>query len=248
MAELSPMQKVDLNTMHVASPCSVSWDSMNGNDRSRLCGQCDRRVYNISGMTADAASKLLLNRTDRVCVRLHRRADGTVLTGDCPKGLAAYRKRVTTLAGAAFAAVLGLFSVASGQRVSLNDSQGVRSETSLESPMIEGTVRDQNGAVIADAIVAVKTANGKTLTRKTDHKGRFRLLELSLSVGRNRIAITANGFDTFRDEFSVGRREMIDYPVILAVGHVVGVVVIRPPSAIDPRSSSISTTVRIDRD
>lgn len=248
MAELSPTRKLDLNTVHVASPCAISWDSMHGDDRSRLCGQCDRKVYNISGMTPDGASDLIQNSAERVCVRLHRRTDGTVLVGDCPKGLAAYRKRVTTLAGAAFAAVLGLFSVASGQRFSLNDSQGVRSETSLESPMVEGTVRDPIGAVIADATVTVKTADGKTLTRKTDRKGRFRVVGLSLSVGRNRIAITANGFNAFRDEFSVRRREMIDYPVILDSGHVIGVIVIRTPSTIDPRSSGISTTIRNDRD
>ncbi|NOT48611.1 MAG: carboxypeptidase regulatory-like domain-containing protein [Acidobacteria bacterium] len=236
----------NINDIHVASPCPASWDSMHGDDRSRRCDRCELTVYNISGLTTFEASSLIENNNNRVCVRLRRRTDGTVITSDCPEGLSAYRKRIATLAGTVFAAVLGLFSVASGQRLSLNDSQGVRSETSVESPIIQGTVADATGAVIPDAKVTITTADGKAITRKTDARGRFQLVSPSLMKGRNRIAIAANGFNTFRDEFSIRRRELIDYPTILEVGSVVGVVEVRIPPAIDPRKSDISTTFRVN--
>lgn len=78
-----------LNAIRIASPCPASWDNMAGDDRSRHCNHCDRTVYDLSGYTAEAAVALLTAQSDTVCLRLHRRADGRVLTADCPVGRAA---------------------------------------------------------------------------------------------------------------------------------------------------------------
>jgi len=85
---------ISLSQLRIASPCTVSWDSMTGDDRSRFCGQCKLNVYNISVMTQSEAERLIAEKEGRVCVRMYQRADGTVLTRDCPIGLAAVRKRV----------------------------------------------------------------------------------------------------------------------------------------------------------
>jgi hypothetical protein len=99
-----------LNNLKIASPCPTSWDGMYGNDQVRFCGECKLNVYNLSGMTKEAAENLLRSTEGRLCVRYFRRADGTVLTQDCPIGWRAVKKRVTNLAAAACTLVLGFLS------------------------------------------------------------------------------------------------------------------------------------------
>ena len=77
---------IDIDTIHVASPCPASWDAMTGDDRVRHCAQCDLNVYNLSDMTRDEARALIESREGRLCVRFYRRDDGTMLTRDCPVG------------------------------------------------------------------------------------------------------------------------------------------------------------------
>lgn len=246
--KIARRQKFDIDSLNVASPCPVSWESMTGDDRSRMCGQCERRIYNISRMSSAEAYELITGSSDRVCVRLFRRADGKVMTSDCPKGLAACRKRIAAFAGAAFAALLGLFSVSSAQRPSFNDSQGTRSETSVTIPIVQGTVKDPTGVPIPSATVKITTSSGKVLTAATNQKGHFRLMSSLLDRGRNRISIEANYFHTYKDEFSIYPREMLDYSVTLSVGGFIGVVTVSPRPMIDPGKSSVTTTIRFDQD
>src|SRR5262245_11754447 len=77
-----------LDGISIASPCTADWNQMTGDARRRFCAQCKLHVHDLSGMTAAEATSLLSNAAGgRVCVRLFRRADGTVLTRDCPVGL-----------------------------------------------------------------------------------------------------------------------------------------------------------------
>ena len=78
-----------LDELQIASPCDQSWDEMKGDERARFCQSCSKNVYNLSGMTRAEAKTLLADTEGRVCVRFYRRADGTVLTSDCPVGFAA---------------------------------------------------------------------------------------------------------------------------------------------------------------
>jgi hypothetical protein len=94
-----------LDLVHVASPCQADWKSMAGDDHSRLCGLCDKQVYNIAAMTAEAALTLIREHEGSVCIRLYRRADGTVLTSDCPTQARATSRRVTQVAAAVLLAI-----------------------------------------------------------------------------------------------------------------------------------------------
>src|SRR6185369_3331890 len=105
-----------INKLRVASLCSVGWETMTGDERIRHCQSCQLNVYNISEMARADAENLITKREGRLCIRLYKRADGTVLTKDCPVGFRAYQKRVARFAGAALAAILGLFSVSFGQK------------------------------------------------------------------------------------------------------------------------------------
>ncbi len=88
-----------LRQIRIASPCPTSWDSMSGNDRVRFCSECKLHVYNLAAMTAGEIEQLIKRTEGRLCGWIHRRADGTVMTRDCPVGLQKARRRVLALMG-----------------------------------------------------------------------------------------------------------------------------------------------------
>jgi hypothetical protein len=99
-----------LDRVHVASPCDVPWADMTGDDRVRHCAQCDLDVFNLSDMTRDEAESFVRDRVggERTCVQFYRRTDGTVMTRDCPIGIAAFRKRLGRVAAGCAAVVAGI--------------------------------------------------------------------------------------------------------------------------------------------
>lgn len=99
-----------LENVRVASPCSQDWNQMLGDDRKRFCGECKLNVYNLSGMTRTEAESLLINSEGRLCVRFYRRADGSVLTQDCPVGWQAFKRRVSRTATAFASLMFGIVS------------------------------------------------------------------------------------------------------------------------------------------
>jgi hypothetical protein len=107
------MQKDDiLGTVRIASPCRASWEGMEGDERSRHCEACNKNVYNLSGMTRAEAEALVTRAEGRLCVRFYRRADGTMLTQDCPVGVWAMRKRMATTLACAATLFISLYSYA----------------------------------------------------------------------------------------------------------------------------------------
>jgi hypothetical protein len=99
-----------LSNIKIASPCSQDWNEMIGTDRKRFCGECKLNVYNLSGMSEQEAENLLMNSEGRLCVRFYRRADGSVLTKDCPVGWQAIKRRVSRVSTAAASLIFGAIS------------------------------------------------------------------------------------------------------------------------------------------
>lgn len=97
--------------LQIASPCNESWKDMTGDERSRLCAKCNTRVYSLTTLTTDEVRKLVSEIEGKVCLQFWTRHDGTVITRDCPDGLARIRRRL--IAGWAIAAALAL-AVAAG--------------------------------------------------------------------------------------------------------------------------------------
>jgi hypothetical protein len=102
--------KSPLDRVTVAAPCGVGWENMVGDERVRFCGQCSLNVYNLSGMTKSEAERLVAQAEGRLCIRYYRRADGTILTKDCPVGLRAIRRRAARVATACASAALSFFA------------------------------------------------------------------------------------------------------------------------------------------
>ena len=88
-----------LDQVRVASPCNASWDEMLGDERVRFCMSCEKNVYNLSAMARDEAERLLQERVGKdLCVRFYQRADGTIMTEDCPVGVKKKRRKKLALA------------------------------------------------------------------------------------------------------------------------------------------------------
>lgn len=101
-----------LDHVSIASPCSADWQDMRGDERRRFCASCKLHVHDLSAMTREQAEDVLRGAgKGRVCVRLFRRADGRVLTRDCPVG---WRRQLRAAWVRAAALCISLWSSAVG--------------------------------------------------------------------------------------------------------------------------------------
>jgi hypothetical protein len=98
-----------INGVRIASPCPASWEQMAGDDRVRHCSLCHQSVYDLSSMTGAEVARFLGAHDEDVCVRLYRRADGTVMTRDCPRGVRARVTALVTWVALAGLSLLGFF-------------------------------------------------------------------------------------------------------------------------------------------
>lgn len=135
LAEKRPQKLPLLEDVAIAAPCKASWDAMVGDDRVRFCGQCEKNVYNLSAMPRDEAEALLAAREGKMCVRLYRRTDGTVLTSDCPVGVKRRRRRravAGVLGGGMMAATASLFATSTGHTMG--------DPVPMGTPVVQGSV------------------------------------------------------------------------------------------------------------
>lgn len=194
---------IELNNLRIATPCPLTWEEMRGDDHTRFCGDCRLNVYNISGMTSRETAELITRSEGRICARLYRRADGTILTKDCKVGVRALRKRVSKQVAAVFAALASLCFTAVGQtssgkaRTSSCTPQTKITRTSAEgnrdAPALAGTVLDPNGAVIPGARILITNLQTKeTNTTSSNEEGRFLLA--SVVEGDYSVKIEATAF------------------------------------------------------
>jgi hypothetical protein len=103
-----------IQRVQVASPCSASWDDMAGDDRVRFCSHCQLNVYNLSAMTEAEGEQLIIEREGKLCARIYRRRDGTVITRDCPIGVSALRRRTFWVASRCAAALVFIGAATAG--------------------------------------------------------------------------------------------------------------------------------------
>lgn len=102
-----------MKNIMIASPCTVDWNTMDGDDRVRVCGACKHNVYDTSKLTSKEIVDLMA-RDSKACLKIYRRADGTLLTEDCPFGLRTLRRGARTaskIAASLWALALSFTSV-----------------------------------------------------------------------------------------------------------------------------------------
>jgi Carboxypeptidase regulatory-like domain len=225
---------VRLEDLRVASPCPVSWDSMSGGERVRYCGECRLHVYDLSALTRREAEALVASTEGRLCARLYRRPDGTLMTADCPAGWRAVKRRASRVAGAALAAVLGLFGTPAAGQSSSSSSQKKQQQEDCRKQIdlrrerqkpgasdkrapLSGTIYDPAGAVIAGASVTLtdeKTKQQHSAT--TDDNGVFRFA--ALAAGDYALAVAAPNFKELNfPKIALAQDEAVSFDAVLEV-------------------------------
>jgi hypothetical protein len=234
------MKTNSLDNLRVASPCPTNWESMQGDDKVRHCELCNLNVYNISALSRREAAALITRSEGRLCARLYRRADGTVITKDCPVGLRAIRRRAARMTAAAFAALVTLATCAFGQK---KDKTSCRQQVTITKnsnqttngmSAVTGAILDPNGAVIPGAGITLSPqSNLNPIKTVTDNEGKFTVS--GLESGTYKITVEAAGFKKVQLlEVKLASRETVSVEAILLLkDSYVTVGIIGEPSLID---------------
>jgi len=141
-----------LENIKIAAPCSADWNEMVGDERQRHCGACKLNVYNLSGMSrAEAENLIFKSEGNRLCVRFYRRADGTILTKDCPVGWQAFKKNIsktaTAFASLVFAALGGIGLT--NYFASSNERSGTKVESRSENSVMGAMANKSTNSNVA---------------------------------------------------------------------------------------------------
>jgi hypothetical protein len=244
-------QNNPVDRIRIASPCHVGWERMAGDERVRFCEQCSLHVYNISALTSEQVKSLIASTEGRICARLYRRADGTVLTRDCPVGLKALKRRVSKSAAAALTALLSLASGAFGQSKPQEDKTCERivaleiKKTTVRDAeaSFTGVIMDVTSAAVPGAeITLTNERTKKKLLMTTTDEGEFKFT--NLAAGKYIFEIAAQGFKRYKQKhLLLNQHELSRASVTLLVDGetvTVGILVSEP----EIESSNGTTIIR----
>jgi hypothetical protein len=193
-----PKPLVNLQNIRIASPCPADWNMMAGDDRVRHCSDCNLNVFNLSAMTEREVQRLIANNQGRVCGRFYRRADGTILTQDCPRGLRAVARRVSRTATAVLTAVLSVGFAFAGTKPKPQQTE----QNQCKEPGVALLVMDPAGAVIQNAGVTLTSKTGKKEKIGTTDRNGYLFLK-GLPSGDYLLEVKAPGFLIFRQSVPV---------------------------------------------
>jgi hypothetical protein len=218
------MKPDPLKNLRIASPCPMNWDQMRGDDRARFCTLCNLHVYNIAELTRKQAVALISETEGRLCARIYRRSDGTVITKDCPVGLRAFRRRAARVTGAVFATIVTLSTSVFGQKPSKKDHPSSnkqvtisRQNSDIEPGAFEGTVLDATGAVVLGVRIKITDRkSGKSIELTSNDEGYFRIEALGPSVYD--LSAESAGFKKFEvTELTIAAKETVTVTLTLTV-------------------------------
>jgi hypothetical protein len=195
------MANDDLGRIRIAEPCHASWDEMAGDARVRHCTLCSLNVYNFAEMSRDEVRALVLQTEGRLCARLYRRTDGTLLTRDCPTGLRALRRRASRIAAALIASLLALPAWAFGgtscskPRLKTSGSKvkiAIERVAAAQPAVFAGVVRESDTPIPGVTITIRDETTKRQTVVLTDANGAFSTA--ALTNGTYRVEVTLSGF------------------------------------------------------
>jgi Carboxypeptidase regulatory-like domain len=195
------VKKFDVNSLRTASPCTADWASMQGDERTRHCDGCHRNVYNVSELTVREVEHLIAAREGRLCFRMYRRVDGTLLTRDCPVGLVRLRKRTAMFAGACLSAIVGVFTASYGQTAETSGTSDTEIKivrVKADQTLLAGTIVDSRGAIVTGVEVVIREVDHRVvnIVRSDDH-GNF---AVSVPAGTYELDLTVPGYPLITSE------------------------------------------------
>jgi hypothetical protein len=202
-----------LPEIRIASPCPATWEQMAGDNQVRHCAQCNLNVYNFSAMTSGKIEQLIKSSEgQRLCGRLYQRADGTLITRDCPVGLRTRVRRVSRRLTTALAAAMSLIfaAEASPQQNTVTTGKVIALQTGFHLAVL-----DPSGNPIAHAqILLLDKKTGKRIAEnQTDNAGKFSFSHLA--VGDYTAIVQAPGLVSHSAFVSIKPNAMQDVTVKL---------------------------------
>lgn len=234
-------ETINLTNIRVASPCPAGWEKMAGDERVRHCSECNLNVYNLSAMTERQVKELITaSKGARLCTRFYRRADGTVLTQNCPWSLRAMTRKVSRLGAAALSAIMGVTVAMAKHKPQPATCEC--NQTQQKDTGIKLTVVDQHGAVIPNAEITLATKSSKeAISGATGPAGEWN--QLKLAAGRYQVTVKSTGFTTFRSVVDVRDGTLLALKVKLPVAAVNTTVEVKSEPAIVMGTVGILTEV-----
>ena len=110
-ATAEPTTRRTVDGLRIGTPCPMRWDDLRGDGAKRFCGECRLHVYDFAQMTAREIEDVTHAGDERVCARIVKRADGTILTKDCGP-VRGRRRRLSRVAAALVGVALPFGAVA----------------------------------------------------------------------------------------------------------------------------------------
>jgi carboxypeptidase family protein len=191
-----------IDELKVVSPCSSDWGRMPGDEKKRFCVECNKFVYDFSQMTRRQVEAIVSIHRGRMCARITRRPDGSLLTLETPPAHPVVARRASPVVNATLAAILGLsvpanvlnVDVSAAQLIARSDADGKGARTPYGGgeALVGGTVFDPQGAVIPNAVAKLISDAGAELETKTSGEGEFTFAQVPF--GSYIMLVEAQGF------------------------------------------------------
>lgn len=112
--------------------CQEDWDAMAGDETVRHCTVCRSDVYNVASMSRTDAAELL-RANDKACLRLLRRADGTVVTREA---LAHSARRAPRRVGASLAAAFAGTALSTAAIHGLDEASSLSADVAAQEELV----------------------------------------------------------------------------------------------------------------
>ncbi|HWO03111.1 MAG TPA: carboxypeptidase-like regulatory domain-containing protein, partial [Blastocatellia bacterium] len=206
-------KKSTLDRIEIPKPCFADWERMVGSQNIRFCTECNKHVYNLSGMTRGEAEALVASAPKgRLCARLTRGADGTTLTADDQPSVQLIWRRASPIANVVVSAMLTMSTPGIASAAGINsDRSSIASVFDAPDPeaapqgavaALSGSTTDKQGHAIRGAkLMLINEDTGDTQTAVSSYDGTFRFFVLTnglftLSVeGAGLYKVEANGLN-----------------------------------------------------
>lgn len=160
-----------------ARPCTESWQLMAGDARQRHCAHCAKAVHNFAAMSDREVEELLAEKNGRLCARIVRDRNGSMLTAD-------EARRYPLAAGFLLAASLATSTACAAQTGANPGQPGpARLTGSVIRPDKEGPWTGVSVFLISGGSVVE--------TVKTDSNGSF---DITVKPGTYDVVVFANPF------------------------------------------------------